>query len=82
VEFSKSFSRGAKSGEIKFSPLETKKTAFFAEIFKFFPLFRHPCLCSGKVRATPLKNWGNFKRFNTILNSEILVNLIRKMKYS
>jgi len=25
--------------------------------------------------------WCNFKRFNTILNSEILLNLIRKMKY-
>ena len=25
--------------------------------------------------------WINFKRFNTIPNSEILLNLIRKMKY-
>jgi len=52
-----------------FLPLETKKTAFFAEIFKFLPLLPRPCLCAGKVRATPLK---------TILNSEILLNLIRK----
>jgi len=28
VDFSKSFSRGAKRGEICFLPLETKKTAF------------------------------------------------------
>jgi len=28
------FSRGGKSGEICFFPLETKKTTFFAEIFK------------------------------------------------
>jgi len=33
------------------------------------------------VRATPLKNWCNFKHFNTILNSEILLNLRRKIKY-
>ena len=55
VDFSKSFSTGAKSGEIWFLPLEIKKPAFFAEIFKFLPPFRHPCLCVGKVCATPLK---------------------------
>jgi len=33
----------AKSGEIWFLPLETKITAFFAELFKFLPPFRHPC---------------------------------------
>ena len=72
VDFSKRFSRGgAKSGEICFLTLDTKKTAFFAEISKFLPLFWHPRLCGGKVRATPLKNWGNFKRFNTILKSVI-----------
>jgi len=37
VYFSKSFSRGAKSGEIWFLLLENKKTPFFAEIFKFLP---------------------------------------------
>ena len=42
--------------------------------------FPHPCLCAGKVRATPSNNWCNFKRLNTILNSEIFLNLIRKMK--
>jgi len=72
----------AKIGEIKFSPLETKKIAFSAEILKFLPIFRHTCLFVGKVRATTLKIWGNFKRFNAILNSEILLNLIRKMNYS
>ena len=38
-------------------------------------------LCVGKVCAKQLKNTGNFRRFNTILNSEMLLNLIRKMKY-
>jgi len=33
-----------------------------------------------KVRCT-IKNWCNFKRFNNIPNSEILLNLVRKMKY-
>ena len=58
--FFPSFSRGGgKSGEIWFLTLETKKTALFAEIFKFLPLFRHSFLCVGKVRATPVKNRGN-----------------------
>ena len=35
----KDFLQGAESGEIRFLPLETKKTAFFANIFKFLP----PC---------------------------------------
>jgi len=72
---------GAKSGEIWFLPLETKKTAFFAEIFKFLLLFRHPCLCVGKRSCHTIKNWCNFKRFNTILKSEILLNLVHKIKY-
>ena len=40
-------------------------------------------LCAGNVCATPLKKLGNLKRFNTIpiSNSEILLNLIRKIKY-
>jgi len=33
-----------------------------------------------KVRYT-IKNWCNFNRFNTTLNDEILLNLVRKMKY-
>jgi len=45
VDFSKSFSTGAKSGEIWFLPLEIKKTTFFAEVFKFLLLFRHPYAC-------------------------------------
>jgi len=39
------------------------------------------CLCVRNVDAIPLKNLGNFKRFNTIPNNEILLNLMRKMKY-
>ena len=51
VDFFKSFSKGAKSGEIWFLPLTTKKTAFFAEIFKFLPPSdTHACV--EKVRAT------------------------------
>jgi len=45
VDFSKSFLPGAKSNEICFLPLEIKKTAFIAEIFKFLLLFRHPYAC-------------------------------------
>jgi len=41
VDFSKRFLLEAKSSEIWFLPLETKKTAFFVEIVKFLPLFRH-----------------------------------------
>ena len=41
VHFSKSFSRGAKSGEICFLPLKTKKTALFAKICKFLPPYTH-----------------------------------------
>ena len=70
-----------KNGEICFLPLETNKTAFFAAIFTFLTTSGHRCLCVGKVRAAPLKNWCNVKRFNTILKSEILLNLIHKMKY-
>jgi len=73
------FLRGVKSGKIWFYPLETKKTAFLAEISKFISYFRHRCLCVGKIRATPFGC--NFKRFNTISNSEILLNLKRKLKY-
>jgi len=30
------FCKGAKSGKITFSPLETKETTFFANMFNFF----------------------------------------------
>jgi len=61
----------AKSEEICFLPLATTITAFFAT---------HACV-QEKSRATTLKNWWNFKRFNTSLNSKILLDLIRKMKH-
>ena len=56
MDFSKRFSRGrGKSGEICFLTCETKKTAFFAEIFKFLPLSdTHACV-EENVCATPLK---------------------------
>jgi len=80
----RNFSRGATSGffqtfykgepkvvKFGFQHSKLRKTTFFAETFKLLPLFRHPCLCVRKVRATPLKIWGNFKCFNTILNRVI-----------
>ena len=43
--FQKFFLGGAKSGEIWFLSLETKKTAFFAKIFKFLPpSYTHACM--------------------------------------
>jgi len=81
VDFSNSFSRGATSSEMCFLPFETKITAFLLKFSNSCP-YRHLCLYVGKVRATSSKTWGNFKRFNIILNSEILLNLLRKMKYS
>jgi len=72
---------GAKSGEIWFLPLETKKTAFFAEIFKFVAPFRHPCLCVGKSSCHTLKINVISSVLTPSKNSEILLILIRKMKY-
>ena len=43
--FFQKFSTGAKSGEICFWPFEIKKTAVFAEMFIFLPLFRHSYGC-------------------------------------
>jgi len=45
VDFSKSVTTGANCGEICFLPLEIKKTALFADFFKFLPLFQHPYAC-------------------------------------
>ena len=78
--FFQKFSRGTKSGEICFLPLETKKTLFWWK-FQIPAPFRHPCLCVGKSSCHTIKSWWNYKRFNTILNSGILLNVIRKMKY-
>jgi len=58
VDFSKIFSRWTESGEIRFLSLETTKQAFFAEIFKFLHLFRHPCLCLGKSLCHTIKKIG------------------------
>ena len=49
------FYGGGKSGVICCLPLETKKTTFFAEIFKFLSHFRHPCLCVGKNSCHTIK---------------------------
>jgi len=82
VDFSKNFSMGG-AKVVKFAVYHSKlrKEPFFAEIFKFLTPFRHPCLCVGKSSCHTIKNWCNFERLNTILDSEILLNLIRIMKY-
>ena len=81
VDFSKSFSRVAKSGEICFLSPKTKKKSFFAEIFKFLlPPLTHPFRCVRKSSCHSTKNWCNFKYFNSIRNSEILLDLIRNTK--
>ena len=57
VDFSKRFSReGQKWWNMFFTALETKKIAFFAEIFKFLPPFRYPCLWVGKISCHTIKN--------------------------
>ena len=79
--FPKIFLRGAKNSEICFLPLEIKKTAYLLKFSNSCPSTDIHMLCAGKVCAKQLKNMGNFKRFDTIPNNEILLNLIRKMKY-
>jgi len=77
--FFQKFLRGAKRGEIWFLPLEIKKNSIFYWNFQIPAHLPTPiCFCVGKVCAKPQKIWGNFKRFNTIRNSKILLNLIRK----
>jgi len=43
--FFQTFFYGGPKMVIWFLPLEIKKKAFFAEIFKFLPLFGHPYAC-------------------------------------
>ena len=62
----RNLSRGASSG--------------FYQMFFYGVAKTTICLCVGKVRATLLKILGNFKRFKTIPSSELLLNLIQKMK--
>jgi len=82
VDFSKSFSRRAKSGEIRILPhSKLRKEPFLLKFSNSCIPFDTHALVSKKVRATPSKLSCNFKRFNTLLNSEILLNLIGKMKY-
>ena len=82
VDFSKSFSRGAKSGEICILPhSKLRKEPFLLKFSNFWIHSDTHALVSKKVHATPSKLSCNFKRFNTILNSEIVLNLIGKIKY-
>jgi len=69
----------AKSREIWFSPLETKKAACFDNFSNTCPIPTPKLVCRKKF--VPHHYWCNFNRFNTILNNEILLNLIGKMKY-
>ena len=82
VDFSKSFSSGAKSGEIRILPhSKLRKEPFFLKSSNScFPSNTH-AFVPKKVRAAPSKLSCIFKRFNTMPYSEILLNLIRKMKY-
>ena len=83
VDFFKSFSGGGpKVVKFVFHHSKLRKQLFCRNFQVPAPLpTPNACLCVGKVRATPLKNWCNFKRFNTIQNREILLKLTRKMKY-
>ena len=58
-----------------------RKRPFLLKCSNSCPLFRRPCLCVGKTSCYTIKTWCNFKRINTFLNSQILLNLIHKMKY-
>ena len=81
VDFSKSFSEGRrKVVKFVFYHSKLKKQLFVLKFSKSCP-FQHPACVLEKICATPLKNWCNLKRFNTSLNSQILLNLICKIKY-
>jgi len=57
-----------------------RKHPFLLNFFtSCLPSDTHACVYE-KIRDTPLKNVCNFKRSNTIRNSEILLNVIHKMK--
>ena len=60
--------------------LSREASSGFCQMFLYGVAKTTICLCVGKVRATLLKNLGNFKRFKTIPSSELLLNLIQKMK--
>ena len=82
VDLSKSFSTGGqKWWNLVFTTRNWENSIFCWNFQIPAPLQTSICLCVGKVCAKQLKNTGNSKRFNTIPNSEILLNLVRKMKY-
>ena len=56
VGFSKSFSRGAKSGEVCFLPFETKKQPFLPKFSNFCPPSDTYGCVKEKLRTTPLNN--------------------------
>ena len=79
--FFQKFSAGGKSGEICFLSLEIKKQHYLLKFSNSCPSSDTHMLVCRKCSCHTIKNLGNFKRFNTILNSEILLNHIRKKKY-
>jgi len=81
ADFPNVFLQGPKVVKVVFYHLKLRKQHFLLNFSIPASLPTPICLCAGNVRATRLKNLGNFKHFNTIPNSEILPNLIRKMKY-
>jgi len=67
---------------VKFVFYHSIKNSVFCWNFQIpAPLPTPICLCVGKRSCHTIKKLGNFKRFTIISNSEILLNLIRKMKY-
>jgi len=81
VDFPKVFLRGAKVVKFVFCHSKLRKRHFCWNFQIPAPVRTPTCLCVGKFCATSLTNLGTLKRFNTIPNNEILLSLIRKMKY-
>jgi len=65
---------GAKVVKFVFYHPKLRKHPFLLK-FQIPVLLPTPVLVCGKNLCHTIKNWYNFKRFNTILNSEILLNL-------
>ena len=64
---------GSKVAKFVFYHSKLRKQQFLLKFSNSCP--RHSACWQEKVRATPSKNWCNFERFNTSLNSQILLNL-------
>jgi len=94
VGVERNFSRGATSGffqtfsdggpkvvKFVFYHSKLRNQHFLLTFLNCWPSSETQMLVSKKSLCHTIINWCNFKRFNTIPNGEILLNLIRKMKY-